>query len=108
MRNEHNKTTVFTDMNGNITNTLLWIQPTPAQKPGLYNIIVDVNRDGYFTNSIDVIDVFNTNGFEIKDNLCVNSEIKTDIMNHDISHNEIEINFSNCMPHQAFVPCKNT
>ena len=96
VRDEHNKTTVFTDINGNITNTLLWMQSTPDQKSGLYNIIVDVNRDGYFTNSIDVIDVFNTNGFVIEDNLCINSEIKNDIMNHDIPHNEIDYENKQC------------
>lgn len=46
---------------GNMPNTVLWNAPTP----GLYNIIADVNSDGLFTNSIDVIDRFNVNGFQV-------------------------------------------
>ena len=30
------------------------------------------------------------------DNFCVNSEIKNDIMNHDISHNEIDYENRQC------------
>jgi len=64
-------TTVTTDGNGNITNTQLWVRPIPDQA---YNIIVDVNRDGNFTNSLDVVDVFNQAGFSV--NKCEKKQAK--------------------------------
>jgi len=43
----------------------LWSPPDAGSGSKDYNIIVDVNQDGYFTNSIDVIDVFNGPGFRV-------------------------------------------
>lgn len=58
--------TVTSDADGNIANTALWTLPDPLPgNPEFYNIIVDVNQDGNFTNSIDVIDVFNDSGLQV-------------------------------------------
>lgn len=53
--------TVQVNGTGHIENHLVW-NPSIA---GKYNLIVDVNRDGKFTNSIDVVDVFNQHGVSI-------------------------------------------
>jgi hypothetical protein len=60
-----NPLTVLTDNNGNIPTTLLWNAPSAENQNNYYNVIVDVNQDGVFTHSIDVIDSFNEAGFVV-------------------------------------------
>ncbi len=71
LTNIYNNVTVTTDQYGNIENTHMGLTPNT----GHYNVIVDVNRDGYFTNSIDVVDVFNGYGFKVIN--CTKAETQT-------------------------------
>ncbi len=45
--------TVSSDAFGNVSTTVLWNAPL---KPGRYDIVVDVNGDGYYNASIDALD----------------------------------------------------
>ena len=54
---------VTTDMSGTIENTQLWAMP----EPGNYNVIADVDADGYFTYGIDIADVVNGRGLVVSE-----------------------------------------
>jgi hypothetical protein len=58
-------TTTTSDASGNISLTMIWNTPL---KPGKYDIIVDVNNDGYYNATIDALDESNT---QIKAGLLV-------------------------------------
>lgn len=58
-------TTITSDVSGNITVTLVWSSPIAF---GNYDIVVDVNRDGYYNSSIDALDQSN---IQIKAGLLV-------------------------------------
>lgn len=58
-------TTMTSDASGNISSTMIWNTPL---KPGKYDIIVDVNNDGYYSATIDALDESNT---QIKAGLLV-------------------------------------
>jgi len=61
-----NRVAVTVDANGDISHEYLlqFVYDTgESHNLGAFNIVVDVNRDGLFTNSIDVVDVFNQPGF---------------------------------------------
>lgn len=60
--NNEGPTSVTTNGTGHIVNIMIWDLPHTSE----YNIIVDVNQDGYFTNSIDVVDVFNSKGLQVR------------------------------------------
>lgn len=55
-RLEGTATTITSDVSGNITVTLVWSSPIAF---GNYDIVVDVNRDGYYNSSIDALDQSN-------------------------------------------------
>ncbi len=61
---------ITTNTDGAIPNTLLWNLPTP----GNYNIVADVNTDGYFTYGIDVVDAVDSRGLGISE--CKISDVE--------------------------------
>lgn len=61
-------TTISSDTFGNVSATIIWNAPL---KPGRYDIVVDVNGDGYYNASIDALD---ESYIEIRAGLLVVSE----------------------------------
>jgi len=56
--------TVTTDENGTLNNTKIWDESI-IKDVGLYDIVVDVNRNGRYDKGVDAVDNLTTQGFEI-------------------------------------------
>ena len=71
------KVSVLTEVDGTISNTLIWNLINNIQiinSGGKYNLVVDIHRDGFFNVSEDIVDYYNKSGFSVQVAVSTNED----------------------------------